>query len=446
MTKPWLLLLCLACCCQSSSHEGSHPCVNGAIIIDEGKRRCLCNQGTQCGGAFCIQYEHQGKRQAWQHSICKHCSCISKDDISQMHHIGAQNLHEKVNPVTSKQLSFLFDDRSQLASQLRQPQMQVSRGSFNVLQQVFPDCAIPGKRLAKEPIETQRALAREFVKGCQSKWQAVTRHLAKPETLAIAAVFTSKPDPQRGSAISASDVSYLASYYESLRTANMAALILHDGLDAELVQTLTTQHIRFRHVSWSESSGIDPKTSPNDARFIVIDRVLRNTTFTAAYKHLVVTDLHDVRFRYDVGLLLKARPDVELWLGEDRLAYRDNLWTMEQVEMCGPSFVPVFQSFGTKMTLNVGAIAGRVAPVRGLITMLTNLLTSRTWTRHPWRDVYMPCDMAAITAAVMCGYDRFDARDLGQPCKPKWTYYSGAPFVSPFTSYLDQDPYAIVHK
>jgi hypothetical protein len=114
--------------------------------------------------------------------------------------------------------------------------------------------------------------------------------------------------------------------------------------------------------------------------------------------------------------------------------------------MCGSNFVPVFQAMPDVMTLNVGAIAGRVAVVMELVTKMTRLFDSRAWIPHPWRKVYPPCDMAAITAAVMCGYDNFDVDPGLRPCLPPWKYYCGAPFVSPFLGEKDRDPYAIIHK
>ena len=115
--------------------------------------------------------------------------------------------------------------------------------------------------------------------------------------------------------------------------------------------------------------------------------------------------------------------------------------------MCGAPFVPVFQAMPDVMTLNVGAIAGRVAVVKELVTKMTRLFDSRAWLPNPWRkDVYPPCDMAAITAAVMCGYDSFVTDPNVRPCQPPWRYYSGAPFVSPFLGEKDSQPYAIIHK
>ena len=151
---------------------------------------------------------------------------------------------------------------------------------------------------------------------------------------------------------------------------------------------------------------------------------------------------------------MRARDDIEIFIGQDRLAYKNNVYTWEVLEWCAPAYahLPYDPRVGERMTLNCGVVGGKGSAMRRLLRHVVALYRNRRFERHmgidPWERY---CDMAMFAIALMGGYETLHEDVWLTPANVAtlnfpYRYDSGPPFTSHFLRHSTDLTSYVQHK
>ncbi|EGD78947.1 hypothetical protein PTSG_01920 [Salpingoeca rosetta] len=463
----WMVVLVVAMCGGWS--EGKYPsCMGRGYFYNDDI--CVCHPGYHSIGLWSDVYSMGNSgvsRHGYARSCCRHCYCTPPGwpELMSTAHVGKRNHHADVRPLAIRDdreavlqdmhvRRAVADDATSSNSRSHNNNVDlniaVSLGAFDELQPRFPSCVVPGYDAEAQVTEEEGvALARSFVDGCASKWEWA-RQFHNPinhRAVVLAAWVTFRPDGQRNHTISCHDIGYIAQWYESVMTMGLPAILFHDCASPRLVDALTNHLVRFEKVQLDPSSDIHFKQSPNDVRFVLFKEYLDRSD--AVYDFVLMTDLHDVRFRRDPFSAMRARPDIEIFIGADRYAYKNNPFTWEVLEWCAEAYgqLPYEPWFGDAMTLNCGVVGGKYDAVLRLLTHVVKLYSEREFEKHSCREPWQRyCDMAMFAIALMTGYETLYADPATTPPTHLYRYDSGPPFTSFFADETPSQPYYVIHK
>lgn len=263
-----------------------------------------------------------------------------------------------------------------------------------------------------------------------------------PGDLIMTTIFTSKPDPQRPHRpnCSVSDTSW----YTSVKSLRLSALVLHDCLSGHDVLKLQSHHVRFLYVDMRDDMSV------NDFRFIVYYGVLSgqvrksidvpavqvNAKWTPTVRRVFLTDMLDVRFTGDPFDLIYGSK-YHLYVGNEDGAPTSppsggwNWWMKQLAFNCSGWDADTVESHKTKMSgylLNAGIVGGTVSPVLSLLRLMSlHMLSSRM----PYRA--RNCDMFILNK---CIHDLFAIESV----------FTGYPLHSAYKREESPSSAYIVHK
>eukprot|EP00043_Microstomoeca_roanoka_P006154 m.60677 g.60677 ORF g.60677 m.60677 type:complete len:460 (-) comp13297_c1_seq2:441-1820(-) len=450
-----LLLLLLHSTCKGA-YGLHHPCSpRGSYIADS---VCRCHSPYTPRGLNVIQFHSNGEPQGlgYNTKCCRHCQCILESERLRYLHVGERNKHHEVRPfhIDDDQAELYKDIMVRMSKQQEGDdgaQTPQGLGDFNGLRGKFPSCDPHTARTASADVDGAIGAATAFLEGCKSKW-TWARQFHNPlnkHARVLAAWFTFRVDGQRHMQVSCTDVSYIASWYESVMTLGLYATVLHDCLDPKLISVLENDYIKFSRVDHNTSSAIHYQQAPNDVRFVLFEEYLAH--YQDPLKFVLMTDLHDVRFNRDPFSAMRARQDIHIFVGADRFAYKHNPFTWEILEWCAEAYgqLPLNPVFGNAMTLNCGVVGGQYGEVRRLLQHVIRLYRDRQFRKNGCYESWQRyCDMAMFAIALMTGYETLHediwlaSGGLRQP----YRYDSGPPFTNLFSSGDDAFPSYIIHK
>ncbi|EGD78948.1 hypothetical protein PTSG_01921 [Salpingoeca rosetta] len=453
--------------------EGVHwPCEpHGHYYRDT--QMCICNREQQqlARGQLVYAFDPPVSSTGFNKNCCKHCFCGDPWAIVRNTFIGKRNHHADVRPLAIR------DDREAVLQDMRVRRavaddatssnsrshnnnvdlnIAVSLGAFDELQPRFPSCVVPGYDAEAQVTEEEGvALARSFVDGCASKWEWA-RQFHNPinrDTLVLSSWMSFRPDTQRYNTLGCTNPAYIAGWYESIMTMGLRAVVLHDCLSPGLVAALQNDNITFERVEHDMSSNIHFKQSPYDVRFVLYSEYLRRSE-QQHLTHVLMTDMSDVRFRRDPFSAMRARPDVEIFIGAETLSFRHNPYVSEYLEWCAPAYAPLLHHPAFQHTIppNCGVVGGQYASTVRLLAHVVKLYKQRTYEKHacmePWER---SCDMAMFAIALMTGYETLHEDVIADDgswaaLQQPFRFDSGVPFTSPFTLHVSSPPYYVIHK
>jgi len=263
-----------------------------------------------------------------------------------------------------------------------------------------------------------------------------------PGDLIMTTIFTSKPDPQRPHRpnCSVSDTSW----YASVKSLRLSALVLHDCLSEHDVLKLQSSHVRFLRIDLRDDMSV------NDYRFVVyygilsgqirksvdIPAVQVNAKWKPTVRRIFLTDMLDVRFTGDPFDLIYGSK-YHLYVGDEDGPPTSppsggwNSWMKQLAFNCSGWDADTVQSHKTNISgylLNAGIVGGTISPVLSLLRLMSlHMLSSKM----PYRA--RNCDMFVLNR---CIHDLFAIESV----------FTGYPLHSAFRWEESPSSAYIVHK
>lgn len=159
--------------------------------------------------------------------------------------------------------------------------------------------------------------------------------------------FIMKENPQTGEVKGIADFNYIKEWYESVKKIGVNAIIIHDGIDKDFIDTYETDKIQFRRFY--------PGNHPLiDERWITFYMFLMETSIEKAF----FTDIGDVILTKSPFELISSKN--QLFIGRDN-ANKIHLsgWILKEVEkLCNETGEKLPKSFYFQTLYNVGIVGG----------------------------------------------------------------------------------------
>jgi succinate dehydrogenase hydrophobic anchor subunit len=229
--------------------------------------------------------------------------------------------------------------------------------------------------------------------------------------------FTSSFDPQRARKRKANQFKYMKSWYDSVNSLAVRAVVFHDDLDSNFIEKLRNNNIEFHRVLPSERS-------TNDARFYAWYQYLIDHP---TISHVLLSDISDVRYQKDPFDLMDLLGDW-LYIGQD-IDLFPNMesmpWLMKRLRQCfGDKSVDSGEVSKVKklqFVYNAGVIGGP----RGLmLTFLHHVINILDFTPS-----HLNCNMAVVNYIAHKYFDDhiftgfpLTSRFMAQQSNPKAVY------------------------
>jgi hypothetical protein len=231
--------------------------------------------------------------------------------------------------------------------------------------------------------------------------------------------FSSKENPQAGQSSSVifapkNKMSYIFSWYSSVRYHKLNAVVIHDGLSPEFIQEYENDHVQFIFYK-------PEKYSLNDARFFALNHILTENRLGK----VLLTDGSDIIIKGNPFNFI-SNPNL-LYFGSDEPKLpriRDNAWCVQKLTMLSEhSCIELTEDVLDFEYINAGVYGGYYDNLRAFNESLTILFDQLNSNANN--------NMMAINYLLW---------------KFKLQHFKGQPFTSPFKRFELHGDYVIVHK
>lgn len=210
------------------------------------------------------------------------------------------------------------------------------------------------------------------------------------------------------------DFSLIKSWYESIISLNLTAVIFHNELSAEFIEEYSNKNISF--YKWNKIH----RPSYNDERFYAYYEYL---TKNLEIDQIISTDIFDVIFHKNPFIYVNQFSDKELFLGSERLGRSNSAWMKRKSkEMNLPLITNNYQVGET--IFNAGIIGGNR---KYFILLLENMIKVMNRINKNYNS-----NMPVFNYCV----DKY----------PREIILSGEPFHNIFNSYKITSETVIQHK
>lgn len=159
--------------------------------------------------------------------------------------------------------------------------------------------------------------------------------------------FINKENPQTKEIQGKANFEYIRNWYESVKKLNINAIIIHDGIDQDFIDTYETDKIQFRRFYAGEHPLIDE-------RWITFYMFLMKTSIEKAF----FTDIGDVILTKSPFELISSKN--QLLIGRDNAnKIRLSGWILKEIEkFCEETGEKLPRSFYFQALYNVGIVGG----------------------------------------------------------------------------------------
>lgn len=159
--------------------------------------------------------------------------------------------------------------------------------------------------------------------------------------------FIMKENPQTGEVQGVADFNYIKEWYESVKKIGVNAIIIHDGIDQDFIETYETDKIQFRRFY----AGNHPLI---DERWITFYMFLSETSINKAF----FTDIGDVILTKSPFELISSKN--QLFIGRDNAnKIRLSGWILREIQkFCNETREKLPKSFYFQPLYNVGIVGG----------------------------------------------------------------------------------------
>lgn len=233
-----------------------------------------------------------------------------------------------------------------------------------------------------------------------------------PTQLILTAYFTSKSDIQRRkNPVKPDNPLYLANFYASVIENKLHAVVLHDYLSEDFVNSLSNEYFTFNKGS------LTTQYSSSDERFLKFLEYLENNPVDEVF----LVDISDIWFKGNPFNLLSSGH--KIYFGDEDCLVGDNDWLLRHYkEIYGQTF----DYLSDKQVLNCGIIGGKYENVLELLREFRQELFTLN-------KPNILNDMAVFNHLLHKNYKTTEI-------------YHGGQLNSPYKSYLSEGNYYIFHK
>merc|ERR1719326_2304030 len=109
----------------------------------------------------------------------------------------------------------------------------------------------------------------------------------------------------------------------------LQAVVLHDCVPSALQRVLENDRFKFVESHPDPTSRVSFNQSVYDVRYVLFSEYLSRIDASKHYDHVLITDIGDVTFNKDPFAAMRARPDIEIFIGSDRFTFKNNIFTRE---------------------------------------------------------------------------------------------------------------------